>query len=163
MEYENKHEEKNYASKGVGGTALGLAIGALGAELLGGNLGGIFGNGRTTGDSDDHCVNRYEMRILQELAAKDSKIALLESNIYVDSKIADVYERLNNKIAGLEAQCCEQRIYNATNTAAISCMQGQIAQLASLTKVIIPATSICPPVMPQYNSWTAPTTPTTGA
>lgn len=167
MEYDNKHEDKhedkNYASRGVANTGLGLAIGAVAAELLGGNLGGILGGGKTSDDTDEHYVNRYEMRILQELAAKDSKIALLESNIYVDSKIADVYERLNTKIAGLEAQCCEQRVYNATNTAAISCMQGQIAQLASLTKVIIPATSICPPVMPQYNSWTAPTTPTTGA
>jgi hypothetical protein len=166
MEYENKYEDKHEhkgASRGVASTALGLGIGAVAAELLGGNLGGILGGGRTSDGADEHYVNRYEMRILQELAAKDSKIALLESNIYVDSKIADVYERLNTKIAGLEAQLCEQRVYNATNTAAISCMQGQIAQLASLTKVIIPATSICPPVMPQYNSWTAPTTPTTGA
>jgi hypothetical protein len=160
MEYENKHEN-NFASKGVAGTALGLGIGAVAAEVLGGNLGNILGGGRTGGDG--HCINRYEMSLIQESAAKDSKIALLESNIYVDSKIADVYERLNTKIAGLEAQLCEQRVYNATNTAAISCMQGQIAQLASLTKIIIPATSICPPVMPQYNSWTAPTTPTTGA
>jgi hypothetical protein len=31
-----------------------------------------------------------------------------------------------------------------------------------LTKTIIPAANVCPQPMPQYNSWTAPTT-TTGA
>lgn len=38
-----------YASKGVGNTALGLSIGALGVELLNGGLGGLLGNvgGRT--------------------------------------------------------------------------------------------------------------------
>ena len=28
-------------------------------------------------------------------------------------------------------------------------------------KLIMPASSICPPVMPEFNSWVAPTTPTT--
>jgi len=39
-------DKKEYASKAVGGTALGLSIGALGLQLLGGGLlnGGLFGN-----------------------------------------------------------------------------------------------------------------------
>ena len=138
MEYENK-----YASKGIGGTALGLSIGALGVEALRGGFGNILGGG-AGGCSEDHMINRYEFALQQEIAAKDSKIGLLESNIYTDSKIADVYERLNGKIGVLEAQICDQRVYNATNTAAISCIQGQIAQLASLTKMVIPNASICP-------------------
>ena len=80
----------------------------------------------------------------QELGAKDSRIGLLESNIYTDAKIADVYERLNVKIAGLEGQICQQNVYNATNTATINCMAGQIAQLQSLTKLVIPNGSVCP-------------------
>lgn len=146
MEYENKHE---YGSKGVAGTALGLGAGALGVELLRGGLGGLFGGNATC--HEDHVVNRYELSMQQELAAKNGKIALLESNIYTDTKIADVYEKLNTKIGCLEAQLCDQRVYNATNTAAISCIQGQIAQLASLTKVVIPNASICP-------GWTTTTT-----
>ncbi len=35
--------ERNYASKGLAGTALGLGIGALGVEVLRGGLGGILG------------------------------------------------------------------------------------------------------------------------
>ena len=155
MEYENK-----YASRGIGGTALGLSIGALGAEFLGGRLGNILGgNG---GCGDNATVSRYELGLQQELAAKDSRIGLLESNIYTDSKIADVYERLNNKISGIEAQVCQQAVINAQVTANLSCMQNTINVLQGLTKTVIPVDSICPQVMPQYNSWTAPTA-TTGA
>lgn len=152
MEYENKHEEKNYASRGVANTALGFGIGAVAAEVLGGNLGGILG-GRTGGDG--HCINRYEMSLIQESAAKDSKIALLESNIYVDSKIADVYERLNNKIAGLEAQICNQSVINAQVAANLACQQNSINALMALTKLVVPIASICPTP--------AVATPTTGA
>ena len=153
MEYENK-----YASRGIGGTALGLSIGALGAEFLGGRLGNILGgNG---GCGDNATVSRYELGLQQELAAKDSRIGLLESNIYTDSKIADVYERLNNKISGIEAQVCQQAVINAQVTANLSCMQNTINVLQGLTKSVIPVDSICPQVMPQYNSWTAPTSTT---
>jgi hypothetical protein len=153
MEYENKHDDERFGKRGVSNTALGLSIGALGAELLGGNLGGILGGGRTGGDG--HCINRYEMSLIQESAAKDSKIALLESNIYVDSKIADVYERLNGKIAGLEAQICQQGIVNAQVAANLGCMQNSINALNALTKLVVPIASICPTP--------AVATPTTGA
>ena len=144
MEMENK-----YASKGIGGTAVGLAIGALGLEGLRGGLGGILGGG--CGCSEDHAVNRYELALQQELAAKDSRISLLESNIYVDSKIADVYERLNTKIGAVEAAVNAQAVFNATTTATVNCINGQIAQLMSLTKLVIPNASICP-------GWTTTTT-----
>jgi hypothetical protein len=139
MEYENK-----YASKGVGGTGLGLGIAGTALGLMAGGLNGTGLFNGNNGCSENHCVNRYELGLQNEIAAKDSKIALLESNIYVDSKIADVYERLNAKIGGIEAQICQQAVYNATNTAAVNCMNGQIAQLMSLTKIVVPNTSICP-------------------
>jgi hypothetical protein len=88
---------------------------------------------------------------------------LLESNIYTDAKIADVYERLNVKINGLESQICQQNVYNATNTATINCISGQIAQLMSLTKMVVPNTSICPGWGDVTVSVTPTTTPTTGA
>ena len=69
---------------------------------------------------------------------------MLESNIYTDGKIADVYERLITKINYIEGQLGQQAVYNATNTAAINCMNGQIAQLMSLTKLVVPNGSVCP-------------------
>lgn len=143
MEYENHYESKNCASKSVAGTGLGLSIAAIALSVLGGNLGNVLGGTPRTACSEDHCVNRYEFGLQQELAAKDAKIGLLESNIYTDSKIADVYERLNAKIGGVEAQIAAQAVYNATNTATINCVSGQVAQLMSLTKLVIPNGSIC--------------------
>lgn len=161
-------EMENFAKKGVAGTALGLSIGSLGWQALNnGVLGNVLGGNRCCDNhgsdaaamiaaasmigtrgygecSEDHVVNRYELGLQQELAAKDSKISLLESNIYVDGKIADVYERLNTKIGVIEHELCDQRVYNATNTATVSCLQQQIATLAALTKVVVPITNVCP-------------------
>jgi hypothetical protein len=155
--------ENRYASKGIAGSGLGLGIAGTALGLLSnGGIGNILGNGNC-GCSEDHYVNRYELGLQQELAAKDSKISLLESNIYVDSKIADVYERLNTKIGGLESQICQQAVINSQVTANISCMQNSINTLMGLTKTIIPIGNVCPTPMPEFNSWTAPTAPTTGA
>ena len=144
--------EKDYASKGVAGAGLGLGIAGTALGLLqNGNLGGILGG------NNQHYVNRYEADQAAKLAEAESKIRLLESNIYTDSKIADVYERLNNKISGVEAQICQQNVYNATNTAALTCMQGQIAQLMGLTKLVVPNGSICP----GWGDVTVSITPTT--
>lgn len=155
MEHEN-HYSNNYASKGQSNlnTVLG-AIGTAGATGILGNLGGLFGGGSRC--SEDHCVNRYELGLQQELMIKDSKIALLESNIYTDQKLADMYEKLNNKIGQVEYQMNQQAVYNATVNSTLACIQGQVAQLNALTKTVIPIGNVCPAPMPQYNSWTAPT------
>lgn len=135
-------EKDNTHGIAVGGLTTGIIGSALGL-LNGGNLGGILGGGSNR-CNEDHYVDRYEMSLQNQLAAKDGRISLLESNIYTDSKIADVYERLNTKIAAVESQICTQAVYNATNTAAMNCMQGQIATLMALTKTVVPNSSICP-------------------
>jgi hypothetical protein len=157
MEHEN-----NYASKGVGGTALGLSIGAVAAELLGGNLGNIFGGNR---GGESAPVSHTEAKLMAENAELKNEVKFRDSTIYTDNKMLELYKYFEGKFSCVENQLCEQRVYNATNTAAISCIQGQVAQLAALTKVIIPIGNVCPQPMPQYNSWVAPTTPTgtTGA
>jgi hypothetical protein len=162
MEHEN-----NYASKGLSGTALGLSIGALAGGVLSGNFGNILGGGNATHCcNEDHLVNRYELGLQQEIEAKNARISLLESNIYTDTKLADIYERLNTKFEArcntIEAELCQQRVYNATNTATLNCIGGQVASLLALTKTVIPIGNVCPEPMPAYNSWTAPTT-TAGA
>lgn len=161
--------EYDVASSGVGGTGLGLGIAGTALGLLGGGgnglLGGLLGGNRTCCNSSEMPITRYEAGMMQEIAAKDGKIALLESNIYTDQKIADVYERLNVKInANKDAQDAvnmQQAVYNGTNAAALSCIQGQVAQLFGLTKLVVPNTSVCP-------GWgnvtiTPATTPTTTA
>ena len=145
--------EHNVTSQGQGtyntvGASLGIAsfLGLNSGNVLGGNglLGGWNGNNANCANVP---VTRYEAAMMNELASKDGKIALLEANIYTDSKIADVYERLNVKInANKEEQSAinmQQAVYNGTNTATISCLQNQIAQLASLSQLVVPSRNVC--------------------
>jgi hypothetical protein len=152
-------ERNNYASRGVGGTALGLAAGALGLNLLNGNgLGGLFGG--NCGCSDDHMVSRYDASKDAEIAELRTQKSLLESSIYVDGKLNDFRNYVDNRFASVEHELCDQRVFNNTALNSISCVSGQVAQLMALTKTVVPAENICPVPMPQYNSWTAPTATT---
>ena len=144
-----------FASKGVAGSGLGLGIAGTALGVLNGGLGNILGG--SLGGCNTNYINRYEMEMENKILNRDTEIALLKSNIYTDQKIADVYERLNLKVAGVEAAINTQAVMNATMTSTIGCMQNQISQLQSLTKTIVPITNVCPQPMPQYNSWTAPT------
>ena len=156
-------EVNNYASKGVAGAGLGLGIAGTALGVLNGMngcgnlLGGLFGNSNC-GCHENTMVNRYELGLEQTNAAKDSKIALLESTIHTNDKILEVYGYLDGRLRGIEGQIAQQAVVNAQLTANISCMQGNISTLMGLTKTIIPIGNICPEPMPQYNSWTAPTT-----
>lgn len=134
-----------FASKGVAGSGLGLGIAGTALGVLNGGLGNLFGGfGNNNGCSENNYVNRYELGLENKIVAKDTEIALLKSNIYTDQKIAEVYERLNLKIAGVEAAVNTQAVVNASMTSTIGCMQGQIAQLQGLTKLVVPNTSVCP-------------------
>ena len=159
MELENK-----YGSKGVAGAGLGLGIAGTALGLMAGNGGfNLFGNNANCGCNEDHLVNRYELGQNSEIERLRTELSLRDANIYTDSKIADIYEKLNTKIGAVESELCQQRVYNATNTSAIACINGQIATLMALTKTVIPADNVCPQPMAMYNSWTAPTAPTAGA
>ena len=151
-----------FASNGKGNAALttGIIGTSLGGLLALGNglLGGL---GRSACCNEDHFVNRYEMEKEKEIAKLETENSLLRSNIYTDQKLADLYERLDSKIRVNEAAINQQAVYNATNNGTLACMQQQIACLQALTKVVIPATSVCPEPMNRYNAFVAPTAPAT--
>lgn len=153
-----------YASKGVAGTGLGLGAAALGVNLLSGNLSNLFSgwNGNNCGCSENMGVNRYELNMQKELINRDAEIAYLKGRDAAKTDSLELYRYIDGKFACVERELADQRTYNAVNTTNISCLSGQVAQLMGLTKMIIPATNICPEPMSMYNSWTAPTT-TTGA
>jgi hypothetical protein len=151
-----------FASKGVAGAGLGTGIAGLTLGVLNGGLGNLLG-GMGCGCSENMAVSRYEMGLQNQIASKDGHIALLESNIYTDQKLNDLRNYVDAKVGAVENAINAQAVYNATNTATIGCIQGQVAQLQGLTKLIVPITNVCPEPMKMYNSWTAPTTPTTGA
>ena len=147
-----------FASKGVG--TAGLTTGIIGTAgwLLNGGLGGLFGGGNNCAAvacSENMAVNRYELDLVQEISKKDMRIGLLESQVYTDGKLVDVVKDYTAQINALAAEVrsnkeeqtkvnMEQATYNGVNTATLNCMQGQIAQLMSLTKLVVPNASVCP-------------------
>lgn len=146
--------DMNVTSQGQGnyntvGASAGIAsfLGLNAGNLLGG--GGLFGGGcqnAWANNPSNTPITRYEAAMMQELANKETRIMLLEANTHADQKIADVYERLNVKIEGnREAQDAvnvQQAVMNATQTAALSCMKGEIAQLMSLNELVIPSRKV---------------------
>ena len=145
-----------FASKGVAGTALGLGAGALGVELLRGGLGGLFGGQAVC--NENMPVNRYEAQQNARIAELETEVKLRDANTYTDQKLLEVYKYFDHKIEHINGKLCEQAVWNTAQTDTISCMAQQIAALNGLTRLVIPGTSICPEMMPRYNSWTAPTT-----
>ena len=135
-----------FASKGVAGSGLGLGIAGTALGVLNGGLGNILGMGynNNCGCSENVMVNRYELSQEQKIAKLETEVALRDANIYSDQKLSEVYKDLSARINGLEAGLNAQAVYNATNTATINCIQGQVAQLFGLTKLVVPNTSVCP-------------------
>ena len=135
-----------YASRGVG--TAGLTTGIIGTVLGtagSGILPALFGSGNCNAVcSENMPVSRYELSQEQKIADLQSQVALRDASIYTDQKIAALNDRISETLRKHEDKLCEQAVYNATNTAAVTCMGGQIAQLFSLTKLVVPNTSVCP-------------------
>lgn len=131
-----------YASKGVANA--GLTTGIIGSALgvlNNGGLGSILGG---SNNSEDRAVTRYEAAMMTELAKKDQHIALLEADKYTDQKIADLYDKVNMRFVGVEQQLSAQAVWNATQTGTLACLQNQIAQLQSLTQLVVPNSHVSP-------------------
>jgi hypothetical protein len=171
------NENNDYASKGVGAGALTTGIIGTAGAVLSGAFGNIFGGGMGGGNAT------------LAISERDAKIAKLESEKYSDGKTQELYnyitmqnEKLSNFLCGVD-----KRLYSLETAAPLreQILDGKIAQVAdkvacccsatnaalanlsavvnNITKTIIPIDSVCPKPMALYNSWTAPTTTTTGA
>lgn len=156
-----------FASNGKGN--LGVTLGSIGTGLgiLNGGFGSLFGGGYNAynaynaANMTPRWVSRDEFEQGQKISSLESEVALLKAEKNTDSKMVDVYERLDSKIRTLEANVNEfkasQGVINAQVIANISVLQNQVAVLNSLTKTVIPITNVCPTPMPDKNAWVAPT------
>ncbi len=117
--------EKEYASKGVAGTALGLGAGALGLMALGGNTLGNLGVG-----ADTRC---------DEVSHLHAKIAKLEAERYADSVGISAYKDMvafsnksDDKIAQVVKELADEAVINARNDATMSaridCLEERVAR-----------------------------------
>lgn len=150
-----------YASKGVANAGLGFGIaGTVGtiASLLGGSalLNGWNPRYAEGCCNENHVVTRYDAEKSARIAQLEGELANKNAEIYTDKKSLELYQYIDNRLRGVEGQLAQQAVYNATNNGLIGCLQNQVAALQGMTKTVIPDSSICPPPMPRYNSWTAP-------
>lgn len=134
--------------------AAGIAsfLGLNGGNILGGwNRNGWNGDGCC---SDNTMVNRYELNQTREADSLKAENALLRSQVYVDQKLVDVVNDYTSKISALGAEVrankdaqtavnLQQATLNATQTATISAMSAQIAQLQSLSQLVVPQNKVC--------------------
>lgn len=151
-----------FASRGVANAGLttGIIGSALGA-MNSGILPNLFGGQQVC--HENMPVTRYDAGKDARIAELETEVKLRDANTYTDQKLLEVYKYFDGKVDGINQRLCAQDVWNTAQTGTISCMAQQIAALQGLTKTVIPATSICPEVMPRYNSWTAPAAPTTTA
>lgn len=91
-----------------------------------------------------------------EAAQNRERVAVLEAQQAKNSEIADLREKLIRSELGGRidsvAQTCGCGIAQLNN--AVASLQNTVN---GITQTIIPQSAICPPVMPRYNSYTAPT------
>jgi hypothetical protein len=89
-------------------------------------------------------INRYEAAQNAKISELETEIKLRDANFYTIGEIDKLRSYVDNRFTAVEHEICDQRVYNATANATISCIQGQVAQLMGLTKTVIPNGSICP-------------------
>lgn len=156
---------QNYNVTGQNQGNWNSAGGILGAaSFFGINAGNLFGAGRGYGYnygvdgngccSDNTMVNRYELNMTREADSLKAENALLRADKYTDQKIVEATAYLQGEIGKVDSKLesfkesqnainLQQATYNATATANISCISQQIAQLQSLSQLVVPQNKVC--------------------
>lgn len=139
--YDVKVPSKGATDYAVVGSSLGIAsfLGLNAGNLLGGgcNGGGLFGgwgnrNGNCGCSPADMPVTRYEMAMQQEIASKDSKIALLEANTYQDQKSLELYKYVDAKFNAINEVLAAQAVRNQAINDSIQSLDYKTMQAINL-------------------------------
>ena len=136
--YDVKVPSKGAVDYAVVGGSLGIAsfLGLNAGNILGNGCGGgLFSGGWNRGGScncADVPVTRYEMAMEQQLAAKDSRIALLEANTYQDQKSLELYRYIDGKLNEINAALAAQAVTNTSFNSAMQAMDYKFTQQVAL-------------------------------
>ena len=138
--YDVKVPSKGAVDYAVVGGSLGIAsfLGLNAGNILGNGCGGgLFGNRNGCGGNcgcspADVAVTRYEMAMQQEIAAKDSRIALLEANTYNDQKSLELYRYIDGKLNEINAALAAQAVTNQAFNSAMQSMDYKFTQQVAL-------------------------------
>lgn len=140
---------KEYASKGVAGAGLGLGIAGTALGLMNGAgwLGNVANGVRTVSGcagsdfaaammaanmtrscgSNPEYVTQREMDLQQQLAVKDSQIALRDANTYSDQKMLEMYKYIDGRFREFEATLGAQAVQNQATKDSFQLVQQQVA------------------------------------
>lgn len=135
-------ERNDYASKGVAGAGLGLGIAGTALGLLNGGLGGIIGGVPAAATvpaamafsgncSQNMPVNRYELELQQQIAAKDAQIALRDANTYGDQKMLELYKYIDGELKDIRGTLCSQAVHNQRTEDSFALARQDIAAVKS--------------------------------
>lgn len=91
-------ETKEYASKGVAGTALGIGIGGLALAALNGGLGNFGWGGLNTANVARSIDSTYSQSCEGKIGQLESEIAYLNAENYADKVANEVYKSLDARI-----------------------------------------------------------------
>lgn len=143
MIIETSKGDKSVASGGVGGTALGLSIGALSLAALQGNsgngiLGNLFGNG---------CQNQTNA-LMAELAKEKSERYTDQVGTEVYKQFAKERNETQAQISALFAAIAQMdknfAVKDAVNGERITCLGKKVNDIYDVFKLVIPNSSVCP-------------------
>lgn len=139
MQIKTESGEQSVASQAVGGTALGLGIGALSLLLLQNNngLNGLLGGGNSNAVTS---LEVAQARTEERINAINEK-AVLRDQI-IAGKINEVALQANNGIMAVNGR--------------VDCLAQTLSQI---TQVYVPASSVTPRPMPRFNSFVVPPAP----
>lgn len=114
MEYASNGKANAALTTGIIGTA-GVGLGLLG-NLLGGGWGAnpaaAAAMAAGAACSENTPVTRYELDREQQLAQKDSEIALLKANTYNDQKMLEMYAYIDGQLKDVRKTLCDQAVHN---------------------------------------------------
>jgi len=135
---------------GAIGTA-GTVLPGLFSNLTGNANGNTNGNcscnnncGCNGGCSDNQYVTRYDAQKDARIAELETQVQLRDANTFTMGEMGKLRDYVDGKFAKVDAALCQQAVHNATNDAIVGCIQGQVNQLMSMTKLVIPNASVCP-------------------
>jgi hypothetical protein len=145
MEIKTQDGTQHVASAGVGGSALGLSIGALSLAALQGNngnglLGNLFGNGNT--------CNQQVSALMAELAKEKSERYTDQVGTEVYKQFAKEREQTQAQISALFAAIAQMdktvSVNQAVTSEKLTCLSGKVSDIYDVFKLVMPNSSVCP-------------------
>lgn len=119
----------------AGSAGLAAFLGLNAGNILGNGCGGGLFGGNRNGNGcgcGDQWVTRYELAMEQQIAYKDSEIALLKSNTYQDQKSLELYRYIDGKLNEINANLAAQAVTNTSFNAALQSLDYKTMQAIAL-------------------------------